>query len=221
MRILLVEDDSQLGSGMRSALEKIDYTVDWLTDGLSARSALMTESFDLMVLDLGLPLLSGINLLKEIREQGNKIPVLILSAHDTAADRVVGLDCGADDYMIKPFDLDEFYARIRALLRRKVDRASPEITYGSIILDPAARTITLDDKPVFLPSKEFAILYLLLENSGRVMSREQIEEKLYSWNDAVESNATEVHIHHIRKKLGKELIVTVRGVGYMVPKNNS
>lgn len=218
MRILLVEDDPQLGSGMRTALEKIDYTVDWLTDGLAARAALSTEPFDLMVLDLGLPSLSGISLLKEIREAGNKIPVLILSAHDTVADRVDGLDCGADDYMVKPFDIDEFYARIRALLRRKVDRASPSITYGSIVLDPAARTVTLDEKPVFLPSKEFSILYLLLENSGRVMSREQIEEKLYSWNDAVESNATEVHIHHIRKKLGKELIATVRGVGYMVPK---
>jgi len=218
MRILLVEDDPQLGAGMRAALEQMDYIVDWLTDGLEARRALMTEPFDLIVLDLGLPSLSGINLLKEIREEGNKIPVLILSAQDTAADRVEGLDCGADDYMIKPFDLDEFYARIRALLRRKMDRASPAIIYGPIVLDPAARTVTLDDKPVFLPSKEFSILYLLLENSGRVMSREKIEEKLYSWNDAVESNATEVHIHHIRKKLGKELIVTVRGVGYMVPK---
>ncbi len=218
MRILLVEDDPQLGQGMRAALEQVGYTVDWLTDGLDARNALTTAPFDLMVLDLGLPSLSGISLLKEIREEGNKIPVLILSAHDTTADRVSGLDCGADDYMIKPFDLEEFYARIRALLRRRMDRASPAISYGSIILDPAARTVTLNGKPVFLPSKEFSILFLLLENAGRVMSREQIEEKLYSWNDAVESNATEVHIHHIRKKLGKELIVTVRGVGYMVPK---
>lgn len=220
MRILLVEDDSQLGNGMRVGLERAGYAVDWLTDGDEAQQALQSESFDLMVLDLGLPKLDGLSVLKQIRDKGEDLPVLILTARDTVADRVTGLDYGADDYMIKPFDLDELYARIRALSRRKVDRASPLVRYGDIEVDPAARTVMKEGKPVMLPAKEFSILILLLDNVGRVMSREQIEEKVYNWNDSVESNATEVHIHHLRKKLGKELIVTVRGVGYMVPKKS-
>lgn len=218
MRILLVEDDPMLGSGIRSGLERSGFTVDWLMDGGGALQAVMNESFDLMVLDLGLPKVDGLSLLKKLREEGDKLPVLILSGRDTVSDRIAGLDHGADDYLIKPFDLEELHARVRALLRRKADRASPLIKHGALVLDPASRTVTFTGKPVALPSKEFVLLQLLLDNPGRVLSREQIEERLYGWRDTVESNTTEVHIHYLRKKFGKGLIVTVRGAGYMVPK---
>lgn len=207
-----------LGSGIRSGLERSGLTVDWLMDGGGALQALMSESFDLMVLDLGLPKMDGLTLLKKLREEGDKLPVLILSARDTVSDRITGLDHGADDYLVKPFDLEELQARVRALLRRKADRAAPQIKYGSLVLDPASRTVTFKGTPVALPAKEFVLLQLLLDNPGRVLSREQIEERLYGWRDTVESNTTEVHIHYLRKKFGKELIVTVRGAGYMVPK---
>ena len=218
MRILLVEDDSQLGAGISAALTQAGYAVDWLKDGAGVKQALTTEGFDVMVLDLGLPNADGLSLLKNIRESNISLPVLILTARDSIHDRVAGLDQGADDYMVKPFDLDELHARLRALIRRQAGRASPTIQYGDITLDPAAHTVTHNGKFVSLASREFAVLHLLLENIGRVMSREQIEEHLYGWNDSVESNATEVHIHHLRKKLGKQIILTVRGVGYMVPK---
>ncbi len=218
MRILLVEDDPTLGSGIRSGLEGAGFTVDWLMDGDGALQALLSESFDLVVLDIGLPKLDGLSLLKRFRDEGNKLPVLILSARDTVLDRIVGLDNGADDYLIKPFDMDELYARIRALLRRKADRATPLVNYGDLVLDPATRIVTFKGKPVVLPTKEFVLLHLLLDNTGRLISREKIEERLYGWRLTVESNTTEVHIHHLRKKFGKELIITVRGAGYMVPK---
>ncbi len=218
MRILLVEDDPALGGGIRSGLEGVGFTVDWVMDGGSVLQAILSESFDLMVLDIGLPKLDGLSLLKTLRDEGNKLPVLILSARDTVLDRIAGLDHGADDYLIKPFDLDELYARIRALLRRKADRASPLITRGDLVLDPAARVVTFKGEHVALPAKEFVLLHLLLDNTGRVLSRETIEGRLYGWRLIVESNTTEVHIHHLRKKFGKELIVTVRGAGYMVPK---
>lgn len=218
MRILLVEDDAQLGDGIRIGLEQAGYCVDWISNGAAAQHALRTENFDLMILDLGLPQKDGLSLLREVRDDGLSLLVLILTARDAAEDRVVGLDHGADDYMVKPFDLDELRARIRALMRRRSGRASSVIKYREIELDPASRLVKQNGEQVSLTVREFAVLYLLLENTGRVLSREQIEEKIYGWNELVESNSTEVHIHHLRKKLGKDLVLTVRGVGYMVPK---
>jgi len=216
MRLLLVEDDTLLGDGVRAGLIQEGFTVDWVQDGAAAQLALQTEPYALMVLDLGLPKLAGLDLLKRLRQSGSTIPVLILTARDTVADRVKGLDSGADDYLIKPFDLDELAARIRALLRRKTGRATLEIRHGAIVLDPAAHTVTVSGTPVELPPREFAVLQALLESAGRVLSREQLEQQLYGWNDEVESNAVEVHIHHLRKKLGTDLIRTVRGVGYTI-----
>ncbi|TCV90313.1 response regulator [Sulfurirhabdus autotrophica] len=218
MRLLLVEDDTMLGDGVRAGLMQEGFTVDWVQDGASAQLAIQAETYSLIILDLGLPKLSGLDLLKQLRQSGNTIPVLILTARDTVADRVKGLDSGADDYLIKPFDLDELSARIRALLRRNTGRATPQVIHGNIMLDPAAHSVTSSGIPIELSTREFAVLQALLENSGRVMSREQLEQQLYGWNDEVESNAVEVHIHHLRKKLGTELIRTVRGVGYMVDK---
>mgnify|MGYP002620809067 CR=1 FL=1 len=218
MRVLLIEDDPQLGDGIRAGLEQSGYSVDWLTNGAQAHAALISEGFDVMILDLGLPCQDGLSLLRELREAGQSLPVLILTARDTVADRIKGLDCGADDYMTKPFDLDELSARVRALMRRHSGRASPVITHGDIVLDPSARRVTRNGQAVPLTTKEYAVLYMLLDNRGHVLSREQIEERVYSWNELVESNATEVHVHHLRKKLGKDLIMTVRGAGYLIPK---
>ncbi len=218
MRILLVEDDPQLGDGIRTGLHQAGYIVDWLQDGLSALHSLEVENFDMVVLDLGLPRLDGISVLKKIRTSGNDVPVLILTARDTVADRVNGLDSGADDYLLKPFDLDELCARVRALSRRHSGRASSLIKYLDITLNPVDRSLRKNGKNITLSTREFNILQIFLENIGRVLSRERIEESLFGWDDSLESNATEVHIHHLRKKLGKELIVTIRGVGYMIPK---
>ncbi|PWB53340.1 MAG: DNA-binding response regulator [Nitrosomonadales bacterium] len=218
MRLLLVEDDPLLGDGVRAGLSQAGFAVDWVKDGQAAKLALQAEAYALVVLDLGLPRLSGTELLKWLRGTGNTAPVLILTARDTVADRVKGLDAGADDYLIKPFDLDELAARIRALLRRAGGRAAPLIVHGKLEVDPAARRVTLAGKPVELSSREFAILLVLLENAGRALSREQLEQSLYGWGEEVESNAVEVHIHHLRKKLGAELIRTLRGVGYLVDK---
>ncbi len=218
MRILLVEDDPQLGDGIRTGLQQAGYAVDWLQDGLAALHSLEVENFDMLILDLGLPCMDGINVLEKIRTAGNDIPVLILTARDTVEDRVKGLDCGADDYLVKPFDLDELCARIRALNRRHSGRSSPLINYRNIVLDPVSHSLVKNGKDIILSGREFKILQTLLENVGRVLSRERIEERLFGWEDALESNATEVHIHHLRKKLGKDLIVTIRGVGYMIPK---
>ena len=171
-----------------------------------------------MVLDLGLPRLSGMELLRRLRRQGKSIPVLILTARDAIQDKVVGLDSGADDYLVKPVDLDELAARIRALIRRAGGRAAPVLEHGALRLDPAARSVTLDGVPVELSAREFALLQLLLENCGRVLTRTQLEQALYGWGEGVESNAVEVHIHHLRRKLGAELIKTLRGVGYVVEK---
>lgn len=221
MRLLLVEDDKQLGDGIRAGLALEGYTVDWVDNGSSADEALKNERFDLVVLDLGLPRRSGIDVLKSMRARGNATPVLILTAWDTVADRVKGLDSGGDDYMAKPFDLDELTARIRALLRRSAGQTLPVIQHGSITIDPAARTVVADGNPVDISAREFVVLRALIMHAGRVMSRSQLEEALYGWGTDVESNAVEVHIHHLRKKLGGSLIRTVRGVGYMINKANS
>ncbi len=217
MRLLLVEDDPMLGSGLQAGLRQAGYTVDWLQDGLGADQALSDEVFDLVVLDLGLPRLDGIEVLRRLRQRGNDTPVLVLTARDAVSDRIEGLDCGADDYLIKPFDLDELNARLRALKRRHAGRSAPQIHHGNLTLDPAARSVTRDGTQVTLSQREFVLLLLLLENSGRVLTRERLENALYGWEGETESNALEVFIHHLRKKLGAELITTVRGVGYMIP----
>jgi two-component system OmpR family response regulator/two-component system response regulator QseB len=216
MRILLVEDDPQLGDGLTVGLRQAGFAVDWVKDGNSADHALQAESFDLVVLDLGLPRLSGMQVLTRARGRGQTAPVLILTARDATGDKVSGLDAGADDYLVKPVDLDELAARIRALTRRSAGRAAPLLTHGDIVLDPAAHSITLAGAPVELSVREFSLLQMLLENAGRVLSRTQLEQSVYGWRDEPDSNALEVHIHHLRKKLGSELIRTLRGVGYTI-----
>ncbi|MDD3353915.1 response regulator transcription factor [Zoogloea sp.] len=218
MRILLVEDDPQLGDGLCVGLRQSGFTVDWLTDGHSADLALQTEPFDLVVLDLGLPRLDGIQVLTRVRARGNSLPVLILTARDSTGDTILGLDSGADDYLVKPVHLDELSARIRALLRRSAGRISPILEVGGLRLDPAAQQVTSHGQAIELQAKEFALLQLLMENAGRVLTRSQIEQALYGWSDEPDSNALEVHIHHLRKKLGRDTIRTLRGVGYTLPK---
>lgn len=219
MRLLLVEDDELLGDAVRTGLMQFGYIVDWLKDGESARGALKTESFELIILDLGLPRLSGIALLQSIRQDGNTTPVIILTARESVESRIKGLDCGADDYIIKPFDLNELSARVRALVRRSQGRAETALQYRNITLDPAAHSVLLDDELVNVPRREFALLQKLLENSGQVLSREQLMQSIYGWDEDVDSNALEVHIHNLRKKLNASFIRTIRGVGYMAEKN--
>jgi two-component system OmpR family response regulator/two-component system response regulator QseB len=199
-------------------LRQAGFAVDWVRDGHAADLALSTETFDLVVLDLGLPRLSGMEVLKRARDRGRTAPVLILTARDATGDKVSGLDAGADDYLVKPIDLDELAARIRALTRRSAGRAAPLLTHGNLALDPAAHSVTLAGQPVDLASREFSLLQLLLESAGRVLTRSQLEQSLYGWGDEPDSNALEVHIHHLRRKLGSELIRTLRGVGYTIPK---
>jgi len=218
MRILLVEDDPQLGDGLTIGLRQSGFAVDWVRDGNAADHALHAESFDLVVLDLGLPRLSGMDVLTRARGRGQTMPVLILTARDATGDKVSGLDAGADDYLVKPIDLDELTARIRALTRRSAGRAAPLLAHGDLALDPAAHSVTLAGQAVELSSREFSLLQMLLENAGRVLTRTQLEQSLYGWRDEPDSNALEVHIHHLRKKLGSELIRTLRGVGYTIPK---
>jgi DNA-binding response OmpR family regulator len=218
MRVLLVEDDALLGDGIRAGLKQAGFAVDWARDGHAGQLALETEEYALLVLDLGLPKLSGMELLKWLRARANKLPVLILTARDTIPDRVGGLDAGADDYLIKPFDLDELIARLRALLRRSGGQATPLLQHGNIALDPAAHQVYKDGQAVDLSAREFTLLHELLLHAGRVQSREQLEQRLYGWGEEVESNSVEVHIHHLRKKLGNELIRTMRGVGYVIDK---
>ena len=218
MRILLVEDDPLLGDGIQIGLKQDGYNVDWFTDGGKATSALQSDHYDLLLLDLNLPVKSGLEVLKETRSKHIDLPVLILTAHDSVEDRIRGLDCGADDYLGKPFDLDELSARIRALLRRSKGRSSPTLVHGNLEVNPAEHSVRLADTYVDLSPAEFNLLLLLLENRGRVLPRTSLEENLYGWNKDVDSNAIEVHIHHLRKKLGTELIRTVRGVGYVIDK---
>lgn len=219
MRVLLVEDDPLLGSGVQAGLEQDGAAVDWAHDGEEAEAALAAASYDAVVLDLGLPKVDGLSLLRRLRSRRDPVPVLVLTARSAVGDRVAGLDAGADDYLAKPFDLTELRARLRALLRRSRGIAAPVIRCGRVALDPAARTVTLDDRPVDLLPREFATLEALLLNAGRVLSKAQIEDKLYGWGDEIESNAIEVYVHHLRRKLYPELIRTVRGVGYFVPKD--
>lgn len=217
MRILLVEDDPELGDGLTVGLRQSGFTVDWLRDGQSADHALASEQFDLLLLDLGLPRLKGMEVLRRARSRGQGLPILILTAQDATGDKIAGLDAGADDYLVKPIDLDELAARIRALARRSTGRAAPLLTHGEIVLDPAAHRVTLAGVEVELPAREFSLLQLLLENVGRVLTRDQLERSMYGWNDEPDSNALEVHIHHLRRKLGQSLIRTLRGVGYTIP----
>lgn len=221
MRVLLVEDDQQLGDALQQCLQTSGYTVDWVRDGKSAYDVISSthENFDIVVLDLGLPKMSGLTVLSSIREKNIAVPVLILTALDSVDDRVKGLDAGADDYMTKPLDLDELNARIRALLRRSKDRAKPTISYKDIVLDPASHVITQSGETIMVSRREFSLLQKLLENSGRVISREQLNQTLYGWGENIDSNALEVHIHNLRKRFGTSLIRTIRGVGYMVEKD--
>src|SRR5690606_9152359 len=218
MRILLVEDDADLGEGILVALKPEHYTVDWMRDGRSALHALQSESFDIAILDLGLPRMDGIEVLRALRAAGNAIPVLVLTARDATADRIAGLDAGADDYLVKPFDVAELKARIRALLRRSFSRAQPVLEYREVSLDPVAQQVSYRGQPVALQRKEFLLLHELLAQPGRVLTRDRLQQVLYGWDEEAESNALEVHIHHLRKKLFPELIRTVRGVGYLVDK---
>lgn len=218
MRILLIEDDPQLGDGLTVGLRQVGFAVDWVKDGLAADIALTAEVFDVVVLDLGLPKLSGMEVLQRLRGRGQSLPVLILTALDTTADKIAGLDAGADDYLVKPIDLDELAARIRALVRRAAGRAQPVLRHRGVTLDPASHAVTVDNLPIELSAREFAVLHALLENAGRVMTRVQLEGSIYGWRDEPDSNALEVHIHHLRKKLGSDFIKTLRGVGYMIPK---
>ena len=218
MRILLVEDDPMIGKTLYAALQQDGYAVDWVKDGQAARVALDTadDAYALVLLDLGLPKKSGLELLRDLRRAGNKVRVLIVTARDAVTDRVAGLDAGADDYLVKPFSLDELAARMRAVLRRDVARGDNVLTNGDIALDPAARTVTRDGAAVDLSPREFALLAALLERPGTALSKTQLEERLYGWGDEVESNAIEVHVHNLRRKLGADAIRTVRGVGYVI-----
>ncbi len=220
MKILLVEDDALLGDGVRAGLKQAGFAVDWAQDGLAAKAALASEDYALLVLDLGLRKLSGMELLKLVRAKRATLPVLILTARDTVADRVAGLNAGADDYLLKPFDLDELIARLNALLRRSAGQVELTLQHGAIALTPATHQVRLAGKAISLSAREFSLLHALLLNTGRVHSREQLEQTLYGWGEEVESNSIEVHIHHLRKKLGADLIRTLRGVGYVIDKVN-
>ncbi len=216
MRLLLVEDDPMIGESVRHGLRQDGFAVDWTRDGKDAELALRSEPYALLLLDLGLPGKSGLDLLAGLRRRGDGIPVLVLTARDTVMDRVLGLDAGADDYLVKPFDLKELSARIRALLRRRAGRSRPQISFGALTLDPVTHEVAHRGKPLVLSAREYALLRALLEKPGSVLSRAQLEERLYGWEEEVESNAVEVHIHNLRRKLGAGVIRNVRGVGYMV-----
>lgn len=216
MRILLAEDDPLLGDGLRAGLRQLGFLVDWVRDGEAAARELRAGSHAAAVLDLGLPLKDGMDVLASIRQAGLTLPVLVLTARDAVPDRVRGLDAGADDYVVKPVDMDELAARLRALVRRAHGQPQERLNVQEVTLDPAARSVTQAGVPVTLSAREFDLLHALMLNAGRVLSREQLEQHLYSWGQEVESNAIEVHVHHLRRKLGNARIQTVRGVGYMM-----
>lgn len=217
MRLLLVEDDPMIGASVQRGLRQEGHTVDWVRDGTAAELAVANGVHEMILLDLGLPRKSGLDLLASLRRKGVALPVLVITARDSVADRVKGLDAGADDYLVKPFDLDELSARIRALMRRHGGRASPVIEHGALTLNPATHEVTLAGLPVSLSGREFALLHALVEQPGVPLSRAQLEDRIYGWNEEIESNAIEVYIHSLRRKLGAEWIKNVRGVGYRVP----
>ena len=207
-----------IAEGLQTALRQDGYTVDWVQDGVLATEALQANAFDLVLLDLGLPRRNGIEVLRELRSRHNATPVIILTARDEVADRIAGLDAGADDYVVKPFDLDELAARMRSVVRRAAGRGDPFIEHGGIRLNPVTHSVERDGAPVHLSAHEYTVLEALLQRPGAVLSRAQLEDRLYGWRDSVESNAVEVYIHSLRRKLGSETIRTMRGVGYYIPK---
>jgi two-component system response regulator QseB len=214
MRALLVEDDPMIGKAVAQGMQGDGYAVDWVRDGVEAEAALMHDVYDLALLDLGLPRKDGLEVLRRLRRASVELPVLIITARDAVADRIAGLDSGADDYLVKPFDLDELLARARAVVRRRAGRGSPEITYGGLVLDPVKRRVVFRGQPVELSAREFALLEALAREPGAVISRAKLEESVYGWGEEVESNSVEVHLHHLRRKLEPKLIRNVRGVGY-------
>lgn len=216
MRVLLVEDDALLGDGIQAGLRLADYAVDWVRDGEAARLALQHHDYNACVLDLGLPKKDGLAVLKDLRGRGNATPVLVLTARDTHADKISGLDAGADDYLTKPFDLGELQARLRALIRRASGAASPVLEHGEVRLEPAAKRVTKNGETVTLSAREYALLHDLMTHRNQLRTRAQLEDSLYAWGAEVESNTVEVYIHHLRKKLGSEFIRTVRGFGYQL-----
>jgi two-component system response regulator QseB len=213
---LLIEDDAMIGEAVQRGLRGLAFTVDWIRDGATAVAALRATEYDLLVLDLGLPGRNGLDVLREVRSAGASLPVLILTARSDVSDKVAGLDAGADDYLVKPFELDELAARARALLRRRAGRAQPLIEHLGVTLDPAAHRVTRDSREVALSAREYAILAALMERPGAILSRAQLEERLYGWGEEIESNAIEVHVHALRRKLSADFIQTVRGLGYRV-----
>ncbi len=219
MRLLVVEDDPLLGDGLQAGLRQAGFDVDWTQDGIAARLALTTQPYAAVVLDLGLPRLDGLALLRTLRASGNKVPVLILTARDALDDRVKGLDGGADDYVVKPIDLQELGARLRALVRRSKGEAAGTLRVGDVEVEPAARTVSFRGAHVELQPREFALLHEFMLNAGRVLSREQLQDRLYAWGEEIGSNAVEVHVHHLRRKLAPDVIRTVRGVGYLMPRD--
>jgi two-component system, OmpR family, response regulator QseB len=218
MRVLLVEDDAMIAQGLQTALRQAAFVVDWVGDGRSAGAALQSTQFDLVLLDLGLPLRDGVEVLRELRRSGSSTPVIILTARDDVQSRVAGLDAGADDYIVKPFDLDEVMARMRSVLRRAAGRGDPHIQHGDLRLDPVTHAVEHQGRPVNLSAHEYSVLEALLQRPGAVLSRAQLEDRLYGWDEPIGSNAVEVYIHGLRRKLGSDAIRTLRGVGYFIPK---
>ncbi|HEX3848971.1 MAG TPA: response regulator [Steroidobacteraceae bacterium] len=219
MRVLLVEDDAMIAEGLQTALRQQTFAVDRVSDGNEADAALHSGEFDLVLLDLGLPGRGGLEVLRAMRRRGDPTPVIIVTARDEVETRVAGLDSGADDFVVKPFDLDEVMARIRSVLRRAAGRGDPVIQHGAIRLDPVGRTVELRGAPVSLSRHEYAVLEALLQRPGAILSRARLEDRLYGWDEQIGSNAVEVYIHGLRRKLGNDAIRTVRGVGYFVPKS--
>ncbi|HCZ17471.1 MAG TPA: DNA-binding response regulator [Candidatus Accumulibacter sp.] len=211
---MLVEDDALLGDGIRAGLKLADYAVDWVRDGDAARLALLDHDYHACILDLGLPRRDGLSVLKDLRRNGKQLPVLILTARDTSADKIAGLDAGADDYLTKPFDLLELQARLRALLRRAGGAAAPTLAHAGVVLDPASKQVSRNGQPVSLSAREYTLLHDLLRHKAHIRSRSQLEESLYSWGEETGSNTVEVYIHNLRRKLGADFIHTVRGLGY-------
>ncbi len=216
MRILLVEDDAILGDGILAGLKLADYAVDWVRDGEAARLALLDHPYDACVLDLGLPRRDGLSVLNELRGRGNRLPVLILTARDTSADKIAGLDAGADDYLTKPFDLPELLARLRAIVRRASGEASPRLEHAGVTLEPAGKRVTFNGQPITLSAREYALLHDLLRHKTQIRTRAQLEESLYAWGEETGSNTVEVYVHHLRKKFGAGFIRTLRGLGYQL-----